>query len=151
MEIHIWYLGFICINSIDWQNAPDLAAKDFLTAEFCQNIWLCNLMIGFVLVHIPWKELSNLQTLQSYVSLRSELVLPSASTVSNICRREYSVTVDTIEKQLLRRSNVSLDLDGWTSTNKLARMSGNANSLDWHWALRELQLAFNEVESLIFS
>jgi hypothetical protein len=69
----------------------------------------------------------------------------------NICRREYTLTVDAIEKQLLSRNKVGLALDGWTSTNKLPIMSVISYNMDRNWALRELQLAFNEVDCPFFS
>jgi len=87
-------------------------------------------MLGFILAHIPWNDISNLELQQSDKSLRDDLVLPSATTLSNICRREYALTVDAIKKQLLIRNKVSLALDGCTSTNKLAIMSVVAYSMD---------------------
>jgi hypothetical protein len=71
--------------------------------------------------------------------------------MSNICRREYTLTVDAIEKQLLSRNKVGLPLDGWTSTNKLPVMSVISYYMDQNWALRELQLAFDEVDCPFFS
>jgi hypothetical protein len=59
--------------------------------------------------------------------------------------------VDAIKKQLQSTNKVSLDLKGWTSTNKLATMSVIAYYMDRNWAWREVQLAFDEVDSLIFS
>jgi hypothetical protein len=108
-------------------------------------------MLGFVSAHIPWNAISNLELRRSYNALRSDLVLPSASTLSNICRREYTLTVDAIKKQLPSTNKVSLALDGWTSTNKLAITSVIAYYMDRNWALREVQLAFDEVNSPIFS
>jgi hypothetical protein len=108
-------------------------------------------VLGFVLAHIPWNAISNLELRWSYNTLRSELVLPSASTLRNICRREYTLTVDAIKKQLPSTNKVSLALDGWTSTNKLAIMSVIAYYMDRNWALREVQLAFDEVDSPICS
>ena len=108
-------------------------------------------MLGFVSAHIPWNAISNLELRRSYNALRSELVLPSASTLSNICQREYTLTVDAIKKQLPSTNKVSLALDGWTSTNKLAITSVIAYYMDRNWALREVQLAFDEVNSPIFS
>jgi hypothetical protein len=67
---------------------------------------------------------------RSYNALRSQLVLPSASTLSNICPRESRLAVDAIKKQLPSRNKVSFALDGWTSTNKLAIMSVMANYMD---------------------
>ena len=70
-------------------------------------------------------------------------------TLSNICRREYELTVDAIMKQLPLRNQVGLALDGWTSTNKFAITSVIAYYMDRDWALREVQLAFDEVDCLI--
>jgi hypothetical protein len=108
-------------------------------------------MLGFVSAHIPWNAISNLELQRSYNELQTELVLPSASTLSNICRREYTLTVDAIEKQLPSTNEVSLALDGWTSTNKLAITSIIAYDIDGKWALREVQLVFDEVDSPLFS
>jgi len=78
-------------------------------------------------------------------------VLASASSQSNICRREYTLTGDAIKKQLPSRNKVSLAIDGWTSRNKSAKTSVIAYFTDRNWALREVQLAFDEVESPFFS
>jgi len=108
-------------------------------------------MLGFVLAHIPWNAISNLELRRSYKSLRDNVVLPCATTLSNICRRECALTVDAIKKQLPIRNKVSLALDGWTSTNTLAIMSVIACYMDRNWALREVQLAFDEVDCLFGS
>jgi hypothetical protein len=97
-----------------------LADKDFETAEFHQKTWNCYLMLGFVSADLKWNVISNLELQWSYKAVRSDLVLPSASTLSNISGREYSLTVDAIKKQFPLRKNVILALDGWTSTNKLS-------------------------------
>jgi len=109
------------------------------------------LMLGFVSAHIPRNAMSNLEVRRSYKALRDDLVLPSATTLSNICRREYALTVDAIKKQLPSQNKVSLALDGWTSTNKLVIMSVVAYYINQHWALREVQLAFDEVNRTLFS
>jgi hypothetical protein len=108
-------------------------------------------MLGFLSAHIPSNAISNIELRRSYNALRSQLVLPSASTLSNICRREYTLTVDAIKKQLPSTNKVSLALDGWTSTNKLAITSVIAYYMDRNWAVQEVQLAFDEVDSPIFS
>jgi hypothetical protein len=108
-------------------------------------------MLGFVSAHIPWNAISNLQLRRSYKALCDDLVLPSATTLSNICWREYAVTVDAIKKQLPKRNKVSLALDGWTSTNKLAITSVIPYYMDRNWALREVQLSFDEVSRLFIS
>jgi len=75
---------------------------------------------------------------------RDNLVLTSATTVSNICQRDYAVTVHAIKMQLLIRNNVSLAVDGWTSTNKLAITSVIAYYMDRNWALHEVHLVVDE-------
>jgi len=69
-------------------------------------------MLGFVLAQIPWKATSNSVLRWSYKVLSPDLVLLSATTDSNICRREYALTVDVIKKQLPLRNKVSLASDG---------------------------------------
>jgi len=108
-------------------------------------------MLGFVSADIPWNAISNLELWRLYKALCDDLVLPSATTLSNICRREYSLTLDAINKQLPVQNKVSLALDGWTSTNKLAITSVIAYYMDRNWALCEVQLAFDEVDRLFYS
>jgi hypothetical protein len=98
-------------------------------------------MLGFVLVHIPQSAISNRKLQWSYNALQSKLVLQSAITLSNICRRGYPLTVDESKKPLPSRKKVSLTIDGWTSTNKLAIPSVIAHYMDRNWALQEVQLA----------
>ena len=59
--------------------------------------------------------------------------------------------MDAIKKQLLSQNEVSLALDGWTSMNKVAIRSVIAYYMDRNWALREVQLAFDNVDLLFFS
>jgi len=108
-------------------------------------------MLGCVSGHIRWNAISILELRRSYEDLRDDLVLPSATTLSNICLREYALRVDAIKKQLPSLNKVSLALDGWTSTNKLAITLVIAYYIDRHWALRELQFAFDELDRLFFS
>jgi len=105
-------------------------------------------MLGFVSALIPWNAISNLELRRSYKASRDDLVLPSTTIPSNVCRREYALTVDAIKKQLPLRNKVSLALDGWTSMNKLAIPSVIAYYMDRNWALCEVQLAFDEVDRL---
>jgi hypothetical protein len=56
-----------------------------------------------------------------------------------------------IKKQLPIRNKVSLALDGWTATNKLAIMSVIAYYMDQNWALRDVQLTFDEVDRVFGS
>jgi len=107
-------------------------------------------VLGFVSAHIQWNAISNLKLQQSFNALCRELVLLSASALGNIRRREYSLTVDAVKKQLSWGNKVSLTLNGWTSTNKLAISSVIAYCMDPNWALRDVQLAFDEVDSQFF-
>jgi hypothetical protein len=108
-------------------------------------------MLGFVLEHIPWNAIVNLELRRSYNSFSDDLVLPSATTLSNICLRECALTVDAIKKQLPIRNTVSLALDGWASTNKLAIKSDIVYYMDRNWALREVQLALDDIDRLFGS
>jgi len=108
-------------------------------------------MLIFVIARIAWNAISNLELRRSYKALRDDLVLPSATTLSNICRREYALTMDAIKQQLPSRDKVGLPLDKWTPPNKLAITLVIAYNMDRNSALRVVQLAFNEVDSLFFS
>jgi len=109
------------------------------------------MMLGFVSTQIRWNVISNDELRRTYKALRDDQVLPSATTLSNVCRREYALTVDGIKKQLPIRNKVSLALDGRTSTNKLAITSVIAYYMDPNWALLEVQLAFDEDDRLFCS
>jgi len=123
----------------NWQTQGcKVAAKDYSTVKFHQDTSYHNLMLGFVLYHIPWNPISNLELRWSFNALGWKVVLQSGSTLSNICWREYSLTVDAIKKQLPSRNKMSLALDGWTSTNKLGITLVTAYSMDSNLALREV-------------
>jgi hypothetical protein len=107
--------------------------------------------VRIVSAHIPWNAISNLELRRSYKALHNNLVLPSAKTLSNICRRQYALTVGANKKHLPRRNKVSLALDGWTSTNKPAITSVIAYYMDRNWALSDVQIAFDEVNRLFIS
>jgi len=118
-------------NWAKWQTkSSKLAAKDFETSEFHQDMWKCYLRLGFVLPHDPWNAISNLELQLSYKELRDHLVQPSASTLSSIYLREYALTVDAMEKQLPSPNEVRLALDGCTSPNILAISSVDAYYMD---------------------
>jgi len=127
-----------------------MAGKDFETSEFHQDRWNRDPMLGFLSVHIPWKALSNLELRQSNKALRADLVLLSAPTITNICWREYALTLDAIKKQLPLWNKVSSALHRWTWPNKLAITSDIAQYMDRNWSLCEVQLAFDEVDNLFF-
>jgi len=125
-----------------WQTKHSkLAAEDFQMSEFHQDMWNRYLMWGFVSAHIPWNTISNLELRRSYEALRNDLVLPSATTLINICWREYALTVDAIQTQSPSWNKLTLALDGSTSPNILAITSVIAYYMDRNWALREVELA----------
>jgi len=135
-----------------WQTKHSkLAANDFETSKFHQDTWNRYLMLGFVSAHIPGNAISTLELRWSCKALHNDIVLQSATALSNICRREYVLTVDTIKKQLPSRNNVCLALDRWTSTNKLAITLFIGYYMDRNWALRDIQLSFKEVDRQFFS
>jgi len=87
-------------------------------------------MLGFVSAHIPCNVISNLELGRSDNAIQRELLLSSGNTLSDFRRREYTPTVDVITMQMLSRNYVSLAVDGWTSTNKLAITSFIAYYMD---------------------
>jgi hypothetical protein len=68
-------------------------------------------MLGFLSAHIPWNAIK-LSAMTSIQCITKRFGVTSASTLRNICRREYTATVDAIEKQLPSRNKASLALDG---------------------------------------
>jgi len=82
-----------------WQTKRSkLADKHFETSGFHQDMWNLNLMLGFVSAHIAWNAISHQELWRSYEALRDDLMLPYATILSNICWREYALTVDAIKK-----------------------------------------------------
>jgi hypothetical protein len=108
-------------------------------------------MLGLVSAHIAWKAKSNLELRWSYNAVLDDLVLTSATTISNICESDFVLTVDAIWKQLPLKNQRGLALNGWTSMNKLAITSVIAYCMDRNRALRETQLSLDEVDHLFFS
>ena len=135
-----------------WQTKHSkLAAKDFETSQFHQDTWNRYLMLGLVSAHIPWNGIWNVQLQRSYKALRDDRVLPSATTLSNICLREYVLAVDAMMKQLPSWKKISLALDGWTWMNKQVIPPVITYYMDRNWGLWEYQLAFNKVHHISFS
>jgi len=83
-----------------WQTKRSkLAAKDFETSKFHQDMWNRYLMLGFILAHIPWNVISNQERWRWYKTLQDDLVLLSATNLSNICWKQYALTMDAIKQQ----------------------------------------------------
>jgi len=61
------------------------------------------------------------------------------------------MTVDAIREQFPSRYKVSLALDGWTSTNNLTATLVVAYNIDQIWAFGEVQLTFDNVDTVIIS
>jgi hypothetical protein len=108
-------------------------------------------MLKFVSTHVPWNTISNLELRRSYEVLRDELMRPSTTTLRNISRREYTLTVDAIRTQLQSRNKFSSAFNGRTSTNKLAIMSVITYHMNPNGTLCEVELALDDVDRLIFS
>jgi hypothetical protein len=115
-----------------------LVAKDFETSELHQDTWNRYLMLPFVSAHILGNGRSNLELRRSYKALCDNQVPPSTMILSKICRREYALTVDGIDKQLPVWNKVSFTLDGWTSTYKLAITLVITFYMDQNWSLPEV-------------
>jgi len=105
-------------------------------------------MLGFVSAHITWNALSNLELRRLYKASSDDQLLLSTTTLSNIRPREYELTMETIMKQLPLQNNDRLGWDGWTSTDKLAITSVIVYYMEGHWALREVEIAFDQVDCL---
>jgi hypothetical protein len=101
-----------------------------LKRDFHQDTSNHYLMLACVSAHSPWNHVPNLELRRSYEALRDDQVLPSATMLSNICLTEYALAVDAIKNQLPVGNKVSLALDGWTATNKVAKMSFIAYYMD---------------------
>jgi len=86
-----------------------------------------------------------------YKALWFDLLLSSGTALSNIFRREYSLEVHAVKTQLPSSNEVSLALEGWTSTSKLAIMLVMVDYMDPNWALQAVKLALDEVDRLYFS
>jgi len=71
-------------------------------------------------------------------------------TFGNICWWDYALTVDAVKKQLPLCNEVSLPLKEQTSTNELSVTLVIGYYMDPNWALREVQLAFDEVNRQFF-
>jgi hypothetical protein len=135
-----------------WQiKCSKLAANDCETSKFHQETWNRYHILRFVPAHSTCHVKSNLELRRSNKTLRDDLFLPSTTTLSNINRSEYALTVDAIKKQMPWRNEVTLALDSWTSTNKLATMFVITYYMDPNWALHEVQLAFDKVDRLVCS
>jgi len=135
-----------------WQTkCSKLATKDYQSSEFHQDTWNRYLMSGFVSDYITWNAISNLELRQTYRASHCDLVLPSATTLSNICQTEYALTVYAIKKELPSRNEECLALDGRTSINKRVITSVSASYADRKWELRNVQLTSDLVDSLFIS
>src|SRR3977135_1901706 len=97
-----------------------LADRDYTFEDYNPQMWSRFLMLGFLSAHIPFHAISNLELRRAFLALRTDIKLPSASNMGNLCSREYGLTLAAIKRQLPDQNKVSLALDGWTSCNRLA-------------------------------
>jgi hypothetical protein len=97
---------------LKWQiKYSKLAAKDFETSVFHQDIWNHTLILGFVLADIAGNAISNLKLWQWYKALENVLRLLSTIPLINICWRKYALTVDAIIQQGPAENEVSSALN----------------------------------------
>jgi hypothetical protein len=135
-----------------WQTKrPKLADRDIEFSEFHQDTQNCYRILGCISVHFPWNAILNLELQLSCKALYNHLVVSSATTLSNICRREYALTLDAFAKQLPMRNELSISLNGETSAHKTAITLVIAYYMHRNWGLRAVQLAHDEVDRLFCS
>jgi len=73
---------------IDWndrQNVLNWQLRTLKPPKFTKTRGIANLMLGFVSAHIQRNAIYNLELQRTYKALCDDLVLPSATTLSNIC------------------------------------------------------------------
>jgi hypothetical protein len=78
-------------------------------------------------------------------------VLLATTTVNNLCRKEYPLTLDVITTQLLSQNIVSLTLDGCTSTNILPITWVIVYYMDRNCTLDDVQHTFNKADRQFIS
>jgi len=75
-----------------------VVAEDLESSEANEDPWKCYRMLGIVSADIPWNAISNYELQLSYKALRTELVLPLATTLRINCCRQDALTMDAIKK-----------------------------------------------------
>jgi len=137
---------------LQWQTKHfKLAAKDFETSKFHQDISHRYHMLQFISVCKSWIVIWNVELQLSYTVSGHELVLPSTMTITNICTTEYALTVDAIRKQLPTQNEVTLACAGWTLMNKLVITTVIASYGHRNCVLHQVQLTLNEFDFKIIS
>jgi len=144
IQVHPYWLKWLTKHSKQ-------ATKDLKTAKFHRDPCNRYLMLGFISAHTTGNAISALEVRRKWKGCRSNLMLRSATTLSNIFWSEYAQTVDANKKQLPLWNKVSLALGRWTLPNKLAITSANAYSMDWNLSLSEVHFAFDEGEGQFIS
>lgn len=129
-------------------NLSKLAVNHFQTTEFHRNTSNCYLQFECVSAHIPWDAISNEELRRLYSALRSEFMLKFAVMRSSICWAEFRLSADIFKKHWVTRNEVSLSLDGWTSTNTLAVRLIIPYYMDCKWVSGEVQHTFHEGDRL---
>jgi len=81
-----------------WQTKfPQLLATDFERSKFHHDMCTHYFVLEFFWTHIPLNDISNHKLWRSYRTLQSDLLLPSAATLCNICQGKYALTIDAIK------------------------------------------------------
>lgn len=94
---------------------------------------------------VPLNVLSNPEFRRTFLALRPGITIPSITKIRRLLAVEYENTLQAIKESIPKNQKVSLALDGWTSSNKLAISSVIMYYIGTNWQLKEVQLAFDEV------
>jgi hypothetical protein len=78
-----------------------LANMDSDSSEYHQDIRIWYLMVGFASAQIPWHDISNVDLWRSNNTLHDNLMLSSATSLRNICHREYALTDSRYTKEVI--------------------------------------------------
>lgn len=98
---------------------------------------------------VPFNVLSNPEFRRTFLAINPNISIPSVSKIRRLLAVEYENTLQAIKNSIPKNQKVSLALDGWTSSNKLAITSVIMYYIAGDWKLTEVQLAFDEVSPKI--
>jgi hypothetical protein len=101
-------------------------------------------MIGLVAAYCPFSTIENPYFRLAFQMLRHDIKIPSATTLTRLLAKEYTMVLTCIRNILPGDSKISLAMDGWTSVNKRAIISIIASWINHNLVLETLQLSFEE-------
>jgi hypothetical protein len=84
---------------LKWQTKHSkLAVKDLQSTEYHRYIWTTYRLVWFVSGQIPWNVIFNLNLCRTYKSSQSQWLVSAATTLSYLCQKKFSITVDVLMK-----------------------------------------------------